>query len=44
MQLSADVLWNIFYDVQLGLSASQFIGDDSDNSKTTLSVKAVIAF
>lgn len=44
VQLNADVLWNVFYDIQLGVSAAQFIGDDSDNSKTTLSVKAVIAF
>lgn len=44
IQFSADVLWNIFHDVQVGFSASQLICEQSDNSRTALSLKAALAF
>lgn len=44
MQVQADILWNVFYDVQLGFSASQLICEQSDNSRTSLSLKAALVF
>lgn len=44
MQVQADILWNVFYDVQLGFSASQLICEQADNSRTSLSLKAALVF
>lgn len=44
MQFTADILWNMFSDVQLGFSASQLICRQADNSRTALSLKAALAF
>lgn len=43
-QVKADALWNIFQDVQVSVSLSQFIADNEDNNKTNISLKAIIAF
>lgn len=44
MRVQADILWNVFYDVQLGFSASRRICEQADNSRTSLSLKAALAF
>lgn len=43
-QGQADILWNVFYDVQLGFSASRRICEQADNSRTSLSLKAALVF
>lgn len=43
-QAYGSVRYDLFSDVQLGLTANQFIGNDSATSKTTIIAKAVISF
>lgn len=43
-QWQFDTNWNILSDIQLGFSAYQFFGDNSDENKTSFSLKASINF
>lgn len=44
VNFGAGVAWNIFQDLQAGLSFTQFIGNDSDDNRSEISIKVTLAY